>query len=113
MADTVASRIYGPHFEHLARTWCLEHASAATLGGTASTVGPTHVACREHRCNHEVDVVVTQVRANSADRVIAIGEAKWQTAACDLGQLTRLEHVRDVMTLPPDVKLLLCSGAGF
>ena len=38
VADTVAGRIHEPHFEYLARTWCAEHASADTLGGTASRV---------------------------------------------------------------------------
>lgn len=113
LADTVASNIYGPHFEHLARTWCVEHASTATLGGTASNVGPTHVACREHRCNHEVNVVVQQVTANSRDSIVAIGEAKWRTHACDMDQLTRLEHVGELLKLAPGVKLLVFSRTGF
>ena len=113
VADTVAARIYGPHFEHLARTWCAEHASKATLGGTASKVGPTEVACQEHRCNHEIDVVVIEVLAQSADRVTALGEAKWRSDAVGPDQLTRLEHLRTLMKLPSNVKLLLFSRAGF
>jgi AAA+ ATPase superfamily predicted ATPase len=31
--ETVAARIYGPHFEDVARRWCLEHAEDETLGG--------------------------------------------------------------------------------
>ena len=113
VADTVAARILGTHFEDLARTWCAEHASKATLGGMASKVGPTEVACREHRGNHEIDVVVTEVLAQSADRVTALGEAKWRSDAVGLDQLTRLEHLRALMRLPADVKLLLFSRAGF
>jgi len=113
VADTVAARIYGPHFEHLARTWCAEHASKPTLGGTASKVGPTEVACQEHRCNHEIDVVVIEALAQSADRVTALGEAKWRSAAVGPDQLTRLEHLRTLMKLPSNVKLLLFSRAGF
>ena len=113
VVDTVAARIYGPHFEDLARTWCAEHAAKATLGGTASRVGPTVVACQEHRGNHEIDVVVTEVRAQSADRVTALGEAKGRSDAVGLDQLTRLEHLRTLMRLASNVKLLLFSRAGF
>ena len=113
VADTVAARIYGPHFEDLARTWCAEHASKATLGGTASKVGPTVVACPEHRGNHEIDVVAIEVVAQSADRITALAEAKWRTGAVGLDQLTRLEHLRTLMRLPANVKLLLFSRTGF
>lgn len=99
--------------EPLLRLHQLVIASTASIGGTAGDVGPTRVACREHRCNHEVDVVVTQVKANSRDRIVAIGEAKWRTDACGVDQLTRLEHMRALLKLPLSVKLLLCSGAGF
>jgi len=113
VVDTVSARIYGPHFEQLARTWCAEHAARVTLGGAASKVGPTAVACREHRCNHEIDAVVIEVTAQSADRVTALGEAKWRSDAVGLDELTRLEHVRTLMRLPSGVKLLLFSRAGF
>jgi len=113
LADTVSSRIYGPHFEQLSRAWCADHASTATLGGVASDVGPTVVACREHRSNHEVDVVVKNVTANSPDRILAVGEAKWRSAPCDLAQLARLEHVRHLLSVPPGTKLLLFSRSGF
>src|SRR5262249_50442655 len=35
-SDTVAGKIFGPHFEDLARKWCFLHASTLTLGGTAT-----------------------------------------------------------------------------
>lgn len=113
VADTVAAKIYGPHFEHLARFWCAEHAAAATLGGTPSKVGLTEVACPEHRCHHEVDVVVIQTKANAADRIAAIGEAKWRTPAYGTDQLRRLEHIRELLGLAAPVRLLLFSGSGF
>jgi hypothetical protein len=37
-AETVGRKIYGRHFEDLARRWCFEHASEDTLGGSASRV---------------------------------------------------------------------------
>jgi len=116
--DTVAARIYGPHFEHLARTWCAEHASASTLGastltGTPGRVAPTELGCREHRSTHEVDIVVTGVRPQERDRILAIGEAKWRSRPSDVDQLERLEHLRDLLAPGSDVKLLLFSRTGF
>jgi hypothetical protein len=32
-ATTAAAKIYGPHFEDLARQWCLRYADEETLGG--------------------------------------------------------------------------------
>jgi len=91
---------------HSAEVW-------TEVAGTASKVGPTEVACQEHRCNHEIDVVVIEVLAQSADRVTALGEAKWRSDAVGPDQLTRLEHLRTLMKLPSSVKLLLFSRAGF
>jgi hypothetical protein len=79
--DMVASRIYGPHFEELAREWCFEYASEQTLSGRASAARPTEIACREHRNGHELDVVVLQTRPYGPDGVIAVGEAKGGTEA--------------------------------
>jgi hypothetical protein len=116
VADTVAARIFGPHFEYLAREWCFEHASAAALGGIASWVRPTEIACRDHRQTHEVDVVVTEIVSFGNDRIAAIGEAKGTGDAVGVGQLERLEHVRGLLpsakvtTLP---KILLFGRSGF
>ncbi|GAB2946108.1 ATP-binding protein [Nonomuraea fastidiosa] len=115
-ADTVASKIYGPHFEDLAREWCFLHASADTLGGFASAVRPSEVSCRAHRCGHELDLVVTETNASEADRIIAIGEAKGTLTPMDVPQLQRLEHLRALLPdaqvdAPP--KLLLFARAGF
>ncbi len=113
VADTVSSQIYGPHFEHVCRLWCSDHAAASTLGGPASSVGPTTIACRQHRVNHHIDVVVVTKVANVADRIVAIGEAKWRNAECDISHLRRLEHVRQLLAVSGPVKLLLFSRAGF
>jgi hypothetical protein len=115
-ADTVASKIYGPHFEDLAREWCFLHASAGTLDGVASAVRPSEVACRAHRKGHEIDVVVTETNSFAADRITAIGEAKGTLTPMDVPQLQRLEHLRAL--LPDDrigkqPKLLLFARSGF
>src|ERR1041385_1414589 len=111
-ADNVSSRIYGPHFEELAREWSMQHASPATLGGTASQVGRTEIHCPEHRRPHELDVVAIERSPNSRERVLAIGEAKWRSEPVGIGELERLRHIRSVMSQPP-ARLLLFSRAVF
>ena len=115
-ADTVASRIYGPHFEDLARQWCFQHASTETLGGVATAVRPSEIACQQHRRGHELDLVIVERSSFAADRIIAIGEAKATMAPMDLPQLQRLEHLRALLPdarveAPP--KLLLFARSGF
>lgn len=115
-ADTVAGKIYGPHFEELARQWCFEHAAPESLGGRPSWVRPTELACREHRRGHELDLVVAEASAFEADRITAIGEAKGTLTPVGLPQLERLEHLRGLLpgarvsALP---KLLLFARSGF
>lgn len=113
-ADIVAAQIYGPHFEDLARRWCLEHADESTLGGAPASVRPTEVSCREHRDRHELDIVATDDPA--AGRVIAIGEAKAATSPVPARELRRLEHLRGLLPsdrVGPPPKLLLFGRAGF
>lgn len=115
-ADTVESRIYGPHFEELARTWCFEHADEDTLGGRATSVRPTEIACREHRQGHELDVVVTESTAYQPDRITAIGEAKATGSPMDLPHLERLEHLRALLPtakIGAAPRLLLFARSGF
>jgi AAA+ ATPase superfamily predicted ATPase len=114
-ASTVASKIYGPHFEELARQWCLRYADEDTLGGVASAVRPTEIACRVHREGHELDVVVLE-DPGPMGRVAAIGEAKATNAPMDVRQLRRLEHLRGLLPsdrVGPPPKLLLFSRTGF
>lgn len=113
VADTVSSNIYGPHFEHLARTWCTQHASPQTIGGRVSAVAPTEVACKEHRGNHEVDVVAIETSPNAPRRILALGEAKWRSAPCTLVHLRQLEHLRSLFELSEHVKLFMFSRSGF
>ncbi len=115
-ADTVAAKIYGPHFEDLAREWCLLHAGAVTLGGTASAVRPSEIPCRAHRQGHEIDVVVTETTSFAADRITAIGEAKGTLAPVGVPQLQRLEHLRALLPearVDKQSKLLLFARSGF
>ena len=113
-ADIVAAQIYGPHFEDLARRWCLEHADERTLGGAPASVRPTEMACREHRDRHELDIVATDDPA--AGWIIAIGEAKASATPVAARELRRLEHLRGLLPsarVGPPPKLLLFGRAGF
>ncbi len=114
-AAVVTEKIYGPHFEDLARQWCLLYAEEETLGGAPSAVRPTEIACREHAHGHQLDLVVTD-DPTPVGRISAIGEAKATNAPVGLDQLRRLEHLRGLLPShrveqPP--KLLLFSRTGF
>lgn len=110
--DTVSSRIYGPHFEDIAREWTMLHASAETLGGTPTRVGRSDVNCPGHRGQHDVDVVAVEGQANSSERVLALGEAKWRSQPLGMRQVERLRHIRELLK-QPSARLLLFSRAGF
>jgi AAA+ ATPase superfamily predicted ATPase len=72
------SRVRGPIFEELARTWIRRHAAPATLGGPAEYVGPSSVVVDGKE--HELDVVVASAEdpttPPSERTAVAIGEAK-------------------------------------
>jgi hypothetical protein len=115
-ADLVASLIRGPHLEDLARTWCIDHASAETLGGSASRCEPAQVACRAHKKNHELDVVVRSDPPNAESRILTIGEVKAIHAPVGLNQLRRLEHIRTLLpgsTESKQPRLMLFARRGF
>lgn len=107
-APTVASLIYGPHFEDLAREWAAVHADESTLGGTLPEVGRTVVSCREHRKTHQVDLV-----ARAGDRIVALGEAKWRSGPVGAAEVARLAHIRDLLPRADGAKLILFSRGGF
>jgi hypothetical protein len=112
-SETVAARIYGPHFEAVARRWCLEHAEDETLGGPPGSVRPTEIACPEHRDRHQLDIVVADDPAGG--RITAIGEAKAAGTAMDARELRRLEHLRGLLPAarvdqPPKLLLFCLSG---
>jgi uncharacterized protein len=114
--DVVSSRIYGPHFEDLAREWCVSHATLSTLGGEPHQVLPAVLPCQTHRQGHELDVVVIDSSGNQRRRVIAVGEAKATSDPVAQNQLRRLEHLRDLVPAPlapTPARLILFSRAGF
>lgn len=107
-APTVASNIYGPHFEDLAREWAAVHADETTLGATLPEVGQTVVSCKEHQRTHQVDLI-----AKAGDHIVAVGEAKWHTKAVGAEVVERLRHIRDLLPRAGGAKLIVFSHSGF
>ena len=109
LRSTASAQIYGPHFEHLARVWVATHASERTLGNVPNAVGPSTVSDPSARKELEIDVV-----ACSGDRIIAIGEAKWNQDPMGHRELERLERKKALLgSRAPTAKLLLFSRSGF
>jgi AAA+ ATPase superfamily predicted ATPase len=117
--STFSSRVLGPHFEELARTWTASFASADTLGGAVGEVGTTVLSDPAGRAMHEVDVVaLSPSSTRRRTRIVALGEARWRTEPVGEGELERLRRIRDILAARDDVTtgdatLLLFSAAGF
>lgn len=115
-ADTISRKILGPHFEELAREWT-QDASPATLGAQVSRVGASVIDCRSCRKTHEIDVVALQKVHNAAERVIAIGEAKWRTSPIGISELNRLTHISELIRnkhqSADTIRAILFSKSGF
>ncbi len=104
----VASKIFGPHFERLAREWTAQHATGDILADRPQHVGTSEISCKEHRSKYELDVVATR-----DGQVLALGEAKWTNKKLDINHLHRLKHIRDLLVNAKDARLLLFSRSGF
>lgn len=116
VADTVTSKVYGPHLEDLVREWVLAYASESTVGGQANEARSAVVACAQHRAGHEIDVVAVEDLPGSSRKVLAIGEAKATEKPVGDGELARLDHLRELLPpskAPGEVRLLLFSRSGF
>lgn len=112
-----ATHVLGPHFEELARQFVFKFAAEATVGGRASTVGPAVVNDAKGKTQHELDVVAIRRDPNGGQAVLAIGEAKHTAARRTIADLTRLEHIRGLVSLKErtalSARLLLFSANGF
>lgn len=99
-APTFNSKILGPHFEDLARTFTRRYAHTLLPGGLPGPVGTTEVADPEARTKHEVDVIALALgerpRAPRA-RIVLLGEAKATAARRGTGDLRRLERIRTLL----------------
>lgn len=114
---TFRSKVLGPHFEHLARTWTRWHAAPGALGGQRSRVLSGVLPDPENKTSHELDVVVLGRGPEGQEKVLAIGEAK-SNDTVGRGHLARLERLRELLIrrdprADESVKLLLFTGNGF
>ncbi len=114
---TFHSKVVGPHFERLCRTWTRWYAADSTLGGHRIRVRSGTVPDPATRTSHEVDVAVFGRAGDERETLVAIGEAKWNTTM-GVADLRRLEHIRDLLrardrTGTDDTRLLCFSGVGF
>lgn len=77
---------------------------------------PALNACRDHKTNHELDVVVTADTPQTGGRILAIGEVKATRSPVGLNQLERLAHIRTLLPpamTPTPARLLLFARNGF
>lgn len=115
---TFASKVVGPHFERVCRDWARWYASPQTLGGHRTRVASGTVPDPAARTSHEVDVAVfgTDDASGGGERLLAIGEAKWNDTI-GVTHLRRLEHIRDLLRARQGIDArhtrLLCFGTGF
>lgn len=111
------SKVVGPHFEKVCRTWARWYAAPETLGGRRSRVESGTVPDPAAQTSHEVDIVVFGRESDGHKTLLAIGEAKWNETI-GVRHLRRLEHIRSLLHARPDLdtantRLLCFSGAGF
>lgn len=118
-AHTVESKILGPHLEALATDW-VAHDARRLVGLDIGATGQADVSCREHATNHDVDVLALRrgERPRTSNLGVAlIGEAKARDRRPGLGQLRRLEHIRQLLTAAGHdahgATLALFSASGF
>jgi uncharacterized protein len=109
------SRIVGPHFEELCRTFALR-AGADLFGAPAGQVGSGMVNDPAGRIQIEIDVAVMAApEPGRPQRVLSLGEAKWGEVMGS-GHVTRLARARDLLSASFDTSActLACySAAGF
>ncbi|NUR26095.1 MAG: ATP-binding protein [Catenulispora sp.] len=116
-AATFRSKVLGPHFEQLARTWSRWNADMETLGGRRTHVMPGTLTDPAARTGHDLDVVVFGRGDDGRERILAIGEAK-SGDVIGRAHVERLEKLRDLLVrrddrADHDTRLILFSGAGF
>ncbi|HET6481315.1 MAG TPA: winged helix-turn-helix domain-containing protein, partial [Actinoplanes sp.] len=114
---TFLSKVVGPHFETICRSWARWEADPALFGGYPTRVAAGIVNDPAARTQHEVDVAVFGRDDQDREELLAIGEAKWNETV-GTGHLQRLAHIRTLLNGRNDIRadrcrLLLFSGGGF
>ncbi|MBM2620289.1 ATP-binding protein [Actinoplanes sp. LDG1-06] len=111
------SKVVGPHFESVCRSWTRWEADPDLLGGYPSRVAAGVVNDSAARTQHEVDVAAFGRDEQGREELLAIGEAKWNETV-GLSHLQRLTHIQALLRGRDGVaagrcRLLLFSGKGF
>lgn len=117
---SLRTQLYGPAFEDLAREWTRRHASSETLGGEIGEIGATVVNDSQRKAQHEIDVLALaegQRRRHPNPTIQVIGEAKDSDQPRTIGDLDRLDRVREVLEKKglnvSRAKLILFGRNGF
>lgn len=116
--ETFRSRLLGPAFEDVCRTWVRRYASVETMGDVVVEVGSGVVQDARARARHEVDIVAFGLPdPGGRRRVLLIGEAKWGKKM-GMEEVRRLARVRELLRARDDVDASGCrigcfSGVGF
>ncbi len=98
-APTYRSKILGPHFETLCRTWVRTYGTDQ-LGGFLGPVGGTEIPDQQRKTKHEVDVIALRLGARPQSprtSIALIGEAKATVIPRAIGDLERLEYLRTLL----------------
>jgi uncharacterized protein len=116
----MSAGLFGPHFEHLCRIWVRNFASAETLGGTPSRVAAAVLSDARLKQKRQLDAVAIASGHNERPRILAIGEAKYTSGVRGMGDVQRLEDLRDLVVSAQSahfnvegIKLMLFSANGF
>ncbi|MET8156707.1 ATP-binding protein [Sphaerisporangium sp. NPDC005289] len=117
LQPTFRSKVVGPHFERICREWTRWYCRPETIDGFPSTVTAGTVPDATDRTAHEVDVAAFGHDEAGRERLLAIGECKWNDMMGP-GHLRRLDRIRDLLRAREGVdaertRLLLFSGTGF
>lgn len=109
------SRVVGPHFESLCRSYALQ-TSSELFGGPSGEVGSGVVTDPVNRTQIEIDVAVLAPREpGRTPRLLSLGEVKWGKVM-DHRHVERLARARDLLSGSFDTSdcVLACySAAGF
>jgi hypothetical protein len=109
------SRVAGPHFESLCRSFALQ-AGPGLFGGAVGQVGSGVVHDPANKTQIDIDVAVLAPREpGRQQRVLSLGEAKWGRVM-NRQHTGRLARARDLLSAGFDVSgcVLACySAAGF
>jgi AAA+ ATPase superfamily predicted ATPase len=105
------SQILSPHFEDLVREYVAHFAPVETTGEPVGKVGAAVISDPQGKAQHEIDVVALAPGSTANSPIIQVlGESKLRKLG--IGDLQRLEHIRDLLNAPAS-RLLLSSAGGF